>query len=131
MVIAYSTKREISSSQLLELYKDSGLKRPNNLERIEIMIKYSNLIVTAWDGEKLVGVARSITDYSWSCYLADLAVAKEYQKQGLGKRLVQITKEVIGSETMLLLLSVPTAMTYYPKIGFEKIDYAFSIPRKL
>ncbi len=116
---------------MLELYKDSGLKRPENLERLAIMIKYSNLIVTAWNEEKLVGIARSITDYSWSCYLADLAIARDYQKQGIGKKLIQITKDVIGSETMLLLLSVPTAKTYYPKIGFEKIDNAFQISREL
>ena len=85
----------------------------------------------AWNEEKLVGIARSITDYSWSCYLADLAIARDYQKQGIGKKLIQITKDVIGSETMLLLLSVPTAKTYYPKIGFEKIDNAFQISREL
>lgn len=89
----------------------------------------SNLIITAWDGDKLVGVSRSITDWCWSCYLADLAVEPGYQKEGIGKKLIALTKEKVGEEVMILLLSVPTAMTYYPKVGFTKEDRAFAIFR--
>jgi predicted N-acetyltransferase YhbS len=89
----------------------------------------SNLIVSAWDGDKLVGLARSVTDFCYSCYLSDLAVRKEYQHQGIGKELVRLTKETIGDESMLLLLAAPSAMDYYPKIGMEKMDNAFMIKR--
>jgi len=40
-------------------------------------------MVTAWHEDKLIGVARSITDFHYACYLSDLAVYKEYQKQGI------------------------------------------------
>jgi hypothetical protein len=43
--------------------------------------------------------------------------------------LVDITREKLGELSMLLLLSVPTAFEYYPKIGFTKEDRAFMIPR--
>ena len=95
------------------------------------MFANSNLTISAWDGEKLVGVSRALTDFSFCCYLSDLAVRKEYQKLGIGKELIRITKENIGESVMLLLLSAPAAMDYYPKVGFEKIDNAFEIKRKV
>lgn len=118
------------TDQIIELYRNSGLPRPiDDAERIEKMFANSNLIVTAWDNEVLVGVSRSITDWCWSCYLADLAVRKEYQKFGIGKKLIALTKEKVGEQSMVLLLSVPTAMEYYPKVGFTKQESSFIINR--
>ena len=93
------------------------------------MYQNSDLVITAWDGELLVGVARSITDWVWSCYLADLAVRTAYQKMGIGKRLIEMTKEQVGEQSMVLLLSVPTAMEYYPRVGFAKQESSFIIHR--
>ncbi len=60
------------------------------------MIKNSNLIVSAWDSEKLIGIARSMTDFHYACYLSDLAVDKNYQSQSIGKQLQIITQEQLG-----------------------------------
>jgi ribosomal protein S18 acetylase RimI-like enzyme len=131
MSITYQTNITPTSRQVIELYENAGLPRPtHDEERIKLMYQNSNLIVTAWENEKLVGVSRCITDWVWSCYLADLAVSNDYQKLGIGKKLVDITKEKVGEQTMILLLSVPTAMSYYPKIGFDKEDRSFAISRK-
>lgn len=120
-----------ATEQVIELYGNAGLPRPiHDQERIGLMYKSSNLVVTAWDNDKLVGVARCITDWAWSTYLADLAIRSDYQKQGIGKKLVDLVQEKVGEQTMILLLSVPTAMEYYPKIGFTKEDRGFMIPRK-
>jgi predicted N-acetyltransferase YhbS len=62
--------------------------------------------------------------------LSDLAVDREYQKQGIGAELVHRVKAIIGDECSLVLLSAPGAMEYYPKIGFKKVDNAFVIKRK-
>lgn len=129
--ITYHFDRIPSSRQVIELYALSGLPRPIADEsRMQKMYEHSNLIVTAWVGEQLVGVSRSITDWVWSCYLADLAVHPDYMKSGIGKKLVHLTKTKLGDECMLLLLSVPTAMEYYPKIGMIKEDRAFTILRE-
>lgn len=131
MKIIYKTDIVPTVKEVIELYENAGLPRPTkDVERMGLMFKHSNLIVTAWQENMLVGVSRSITDWVWSCYLADLAVHSNYQHLGIGKTLVDITKEQVGEETMILLLSVPTAMSYYPKIGFEKEDRSFAIPRK-
>ena len=130
MDISYKFDIIPSPDQVIALYDDAGLPRPTtDKERIRKMYEHSNLVVTAWDGTKLVGVSRSITDWAWSCYLADLAVNPAYKKSGIGKKLIDLTREKVGEQVMILLLSVPTAMTYYPKVGFTKEDRAFAIFR--
>lgn len=130
MPLTYSDTIIPAAEQVIELYNNAGLPRPTqDAARIKKMYDNSNLIITAWDGDKLVGVSRSITDWCWSCYLADLAVDPGYQKEGIGKKLIALTKEKAGEQVMILLLSVPTAMTYYPKVGFTKEDRAFAIFR--
>lgn len=130
MEILYRNDAIPAAEQVIELYNAAGLPRPTgDKERIAAMYTHSNLIVTAWDGEKLVGVSRSITDWVWSCYLADLAIDPAYQKSGIGKKLIDLTREKLGEQSMILLLSVPAAFGYYPKVGFEKENRAFMIPR--
>ncbi len=131
MVISYKVNTRIEAHQLAELFASSGIKRPtDDLNRIKQMIDHANLTITAWDGEKLVGVARAFTDFSYCCYLSDLAVDKEYQKLGIGHELVSEIQKQIGEESNLLLLAAPETMDYYPKIGFDRVGNAFLIPRK-
>ena len=131
MEISYKTGILPTANQIIELYDNAGLPRPTNDKvRIQKMFENSNLVITAWDNDLLVGVSRSITDWVWSCYLADLAVRTGYKKSGIGKKLVQLTKKAVGDQSMVLLLSVPTAMEYYPKIGFVKQESSFIINRE-
>jgi N-acetylglutamate synthase-like GNAT family acetyltransferase len=119
-----------TAQQVIDLYNDAGLPRPtHDPKRISTMFENSDLIVTAWDESKLVGISRTITDWVWCSYLADLAVSPDYKKSGIGRRLIQLTRERVGELSMVLLLSVPTAMDYYPKVGFTKEDRAFIIHR--
>lgn len=131
MKIDYKLNTAPAVEQIIELYENSGLPRPtNDKERIEKMFQNSNLVITAWDKDILVGVSRNITDWVWSCYLADLAVRHDYKKLGIGKKLIELTKEKVGEQSMVLLLSVPTAIEYYPKVGFTKQESSFIINRK-
>ncbi|WP_281846505.1 GNAT family N-acetyltransferase [Olleya namhaensis] len=117
-------------SEIIKLYDSSGITRPtNDSDRISKMYKNSNLVITAWLNNELVGIARSLTDFCYACYLSDLAVNSEYQKEGIGKHLINLTKKEIGPQTTLILLSAPLAMEYYPKIGFDTIKNGFIIPR--
>lgn len=128
--IKYKVNARINVNDVIEVFKSSGINRPvDDVERIRQMIDNSNLIVTAWRGLELIGISRSVTDFAYCCYLSDLAVKNEYQKQGIGKAMIEITKEQIGERTMLLLLSAAPAMEYYPKIGFEKVENGFIIKR--
>ncbi len=118
------------TDQIIDVYNSSGINRPTtDKERIKKMYDNSNLVATAWDNGILVGVSRSLTDFCYCCYLSDLAVRQEYKSKGIGKKLIELTKEKIGDQTMLLLLSAQTAMDYYPKVGFQKADNGFIIKR--
>lgn len=86
---------------------------------IAAMLEHANLVATAWDGGKLVGVARSVTDFEYCCYLSDLAVDVAYQARGIGRELVRLTRARLGKNASLILLAAPKAEGYYPKLGFE------------
>ncbi len=119
-----------STSQIIELYQNAGLNRPiGDHDRIAKMYQNSNLVISAWNQQDLVAVARSLTDFYYCCYLSDLAVRLEYQSQGIGKELIRLTRESISDQSMLLLLSAPGAMEYYPKVGFKKVGNGFMIDR--
>lgn len=131
--IDYLINEPLSVAQFVDLLERSTLaaRRPlADPARVQRMLDHANLTVTAWDSERLVGIARSLTDFSFCCYLSDLAVDEMYQRSGIGRELVRRTRQEAGEETVLLLLSAPAAMAYYPKIGFEKLDNAFAIKRR-
>ena len=88
-------------------------------ERMGRMIERANLVVTAWDGERLVGIARSLSDFCYATYLADLAVDAAYQKHGIGRELIRRTQE-LGGQANVILLAAPKAVDYYPRIGMTQ-----------
>ena len=92
------------------------------------MIRHANLVITAWDGEVMVGIARTLTDFAYVGYLADLAVRAAYQRQGIGIELIRKTREKLGPRSMLVLLAAPKAVEYYPRIGFTTHDSAWTLP---
>lgn len=129
--IIYKADTIITAEQFSQVFQASGIKRPvDNLSRLQKMLDHGDILITAWDGDHLVGVARSITDFSYCCYLSDLAVDKSYQSYGIGKELVRQTQLQMTEEVALILLSSPIAMDFYPHIGFQKIENGFIIPRQ-
>lgn len=134
MNIHYETNRNISADEFIDVLKRSTLaeRRPvDSSERIEKMLQHGNILVTAWDGDLLVGVSRALSDFSFCCYLSDLAVDEKYQHQGIGKELIRLTHQVAGvNDSTLLLLAAPKAVDYYPKIGMEQFPACFVIKRK-
>jgi predicted N-acetyltransferase YhbS len=122
MNLRYETARQISADEFIDLLRRSTLaeRRPvDDRQCIQAMLRHANLLCTAWDGDKLVGVARSVTDFEYCCYLSDLAVDEKYQRQGIGKKLIGLTQSKLGGHAKIILLSAPKAEQYYPKIGFE------------
>lgn len=92
------------------------------------MIANANLVITAWDGELLVGIARSLTDFCYTTYLADLAVRVSHQRQGIGRELIRRTQDACAPETRLVLLSAPKAVDYYPHVGFTRHEQCWQLP---
>ena len=128
--IRYQYGNDLDLDQVIELYNAStlGERRPVD-DRLVMsdMLRHANLVVTAWDGDLLVGIARTLTDFSYVGYLSDLAVKASHQRKGIGIQLVQKTREKMGPRSMLVLLAAPKAVEYYSKIGFTKHNSAWTI----
>jgi GNAT superfamily N-acetyltransferase len=132
MMIQYLDDAHISAEQAIDLYIRSSLgeRRPiHNKETFEAMLKNANLIITAWDGEKLVGISRVLTDIAYVAYLADLAVDQDYQRAGIGKQLIAETQSRLGPDCMIVLLAAPKANEYYGHIGFEHNPRAWTLKK--
>ena len=128
--IIYKTGNELDLDAAIEIYVDSGMgeRRPvNDRQRMGEMLRHANLVVTAWSGDEMIGIARSLTDWVYVTYLSDLAVKKKYQCLGIGRELIKRTREACDPKAMLLLLAAPAAEKYYPHIGFEHHPQAWMI----
>ena len=125
--IIYKVEKNLDPSEFIDVLNRStlGERRPvSDVNRIKKMCENANLIVTARLDGKLIGIARSISDFVYCTYLSELAVDKEFQKKGIGKRLIEETKKQ-SPMAKLILLSAPAAIEYYPKIGMKKHDYCY------
>ncbi|NQY54568.1 MAG: GNAT family N-acetyltransferase [Campylobacteraceae bacterium] len=132
MNIEYKLNKNITASEFIEVLKNStlGERRPiNDKLTIAGMIENADLIVTATIDEKIIGVARVVTDFYYCCYLSDLAVDVKYQKNGIGKKLISKVQEQINEKCKIILLSAPDATEYYPKIGFTQHNSAWTITK--
>ena len=121
MSIQYREGNQLDLDQVIDLYRSStlGARRPvDDRERMSQMLGRANLVITAWDGDKLVGIARSLSDFAFCTYLSDLAVDVSYQRSGIGKELIRRTQQASGLATVYLF-SAPAAVEYYPHIGMS------------
>lgn len=133
MEVTYRVNQPITTEQFIDLLKASALSERRPIEDrqcMEGMVNNSNLLVSAWRGEKLIGVARSLTDFHYACYLSDLAVDRQYQKQGIGKQLQIITQRQLGEKCQLILVAAPAAHSYYGHIGFTNNPRCWVLGRK-
>jgi GNAT superfamily N-acetyltransferase len=131
--VVYRQDAKLSVTQFVDILTRSTLseRRPvGDLNRIGRMLDHGNILVTAWVGDSCVGVSRALSDFSFCCYLSDLAVDKAYQHRGIGKELIKQTRMAAGEITTLILLAAPDAAAYYPKIGMERFTDCFLIRRK-
>lgn len=126
-MITYQIEEKIGEEEFTQVLINStlGERRPvDEPDRIAGMLKHANLIATARDNGKLIGVSRSLTDFVYCTYLSDLAVDENYQKMGIGKELIRITKEN-SPKAKLILLAAPKAVGYYPKIGMTQWEQCY------
>jgi predicted N-acetyltransferase YhbS len=132
MNIKYNINKNISTNDFIEILTNStlGQRRPiDDLETIKSMIENADIIITASIDNKIVAIARAITDFSYCCYLSDLAVDIKYQKKGIGKKLISKVQEQLNDKCKIILLSAPNATKYYPSIGFTQHNSAWTISK--
>jgi predicted N-acetyltransferase YhbS len=126
-VIEYRTGNDLDLDAVIQVYVEStlGERRPvADRERMAGMLREANLVVTAWDDAQLVGISRSISDFHYATYLSDLAVRISHQKRGIGVELIRRT-QLAAPQALVILLSAPAAVEYYPRIGFTRHENAW------
>ena len=132
MNIIYKINPKISSAQFIDILNNStlGKRRPvDDVDTIQGMLDNANVIVTATLDNKIIGIARAVTDFHYCCYLSDLAVHIKYQSKGIGKKLINKVQEQLNNKCKVILLSAPNAVEYYPKIGFTKHNSAWVLAK--
>lgn len=130
MKITYEVNVKISVEEFVDLLKRSSLaeRRPvEDLECMTQMLEHGSLLITAKDGDKLIGVARSLTDFKYACYLSELAVDESYQRKGIGKALIEKSLQQLGPKCKMRLIAAPAAADYYTKVGFSKNERCWEI----
>jgi len=130
-MITYRLGNDLDLDSVIELYRAStlGERRPvDDRERMAAMLRHANLVLTAWEGELIVGLARSLSDFAFCTYLSDLAVRVSHQRQGIGRELIRLTREAAGQATTILL-AAPKAVDYYPRLGFQPHPSAWTLRR--
>ncbi len=128
--VDYRVGDRLDVDTAIDLYRAStlGERRPiHDREQIARMLAGANLLVSAWEGKELVGIARSLTDWAYATYLSDLAVRASHQRGGIGTELVARTRDA-APRAAVILLAAPASVEYYPKIGFERHPAAFFLP---
>ncbi len=122
-----ATGNDLDLDEVIDVYVDStlGERRPvDDRERMAGMLRHANLVITAWEGDRIVGIARSVSDFHYATYLSDLAVRLSHQKQGIGLELMRKTRDAAPQAT-LILLAAPAAVGYYPRVGFTQHQSAW------
>jgi GNAT superfamily N-acetyltransferase len=119
-MVTYRVGNDVGLDAFIDVYRDStlGERRPvDDRARMQQMLERANLVVSAWDGDLLIGIARSLSDFCYATYLSDIAVRLAYQRRGVGRELVRRTQTEGGNATVFLF-AAPKAVDYYPHIGF-------------
>lgn len=129
MPIVYQVNPPLTSADFIDILRRStlGERRPlQDLDAMEQMFLHGNTYVGAYDGGKLIGIARVMTDFVFTSYLSDLAVDEQYQRQGIGKQLIREVQQAIP-KAKIILLAAPAAEGYYPKIGMQHHGHCFTL----
>jgi GNAT superfamily N-acetyltransferase len=128
--VEYAINEKIEVVDFIRVLHGSGLaeRRPiADINCLQGMLNHANLTIAAKIDGVLIGIARSVTDFHYACYCSDLAVVTAFQKQGIGRKLIEETRGQLGPNCSVILLSAPNAILYYPHIGFKQHDSAWTL----
>jgi GNAT superfamily N-acetyltransferase len=111
-------REALDFDQLARLFDDAGWgARTVDRARFEALIKGSRFVVSAWDGDVLVGFARAISDGVKNAYVTDVVVRVDHRRQGIGAELVR--RLLAGRDDIKFVLRAdPELHRWYAALGF-------------
>lgn len=119
-MITFSEQRDITIEQILPIYQANKWSSAQKAQVLHQALLNSHALVSAWDGERLVGIGNAISDGFLVVYYPHLLVHPDYQGQGIGKRVMEILKKRYEGLHMHMLVADCEAITFYEKCGFTR-----------
>jgi GNAT superfamily N-acetyltransferase len=120
MQITYSEARDLPSEKVLALYKANQWSAADKPELLLKALHNSHGLVSAWDGEVLIGLGNAITDGYLVVYYPHLLVLPAYQRKGVGRGIMQRIMSLYEGFHMHILVADGQAIDFYQKVGFER-----------
>jgi ribosomal protein S18 acetylase RimI-like enzyme len=132
VTLVYRDDHDIDLDQLTILFNAVGWERRTaDRERLAQLVRGSMFVVSAWEGDRLVGFARAISDGATNAYISTVAVLPEYQKRGIGREIIR--RLVEGRDHLQFVLHAnDNAYPFYLHldVGFEPFDSVLVRRRK-
>lgn len=116
---AFSEPRELDPAKLIRLFNQAPWAKGRTEADAKLMLANTDLFVCAWDGERLVGFGRALTDYVYRASIWDIVVDKAYQRQGIGTELVQRILNHPRLKKVELFWLCTRMPDFYEKLGFS------------
>jgi len=116
-IVSFSEK-PIKATELITLYSSAGWWEERNAEDIEIMLKQV-ISVGAWRNNVLIGFARAVSDHKFRAYIEDVVIHKDYQKSGIGTRLVSKLLNELLHIDVISLFCEENLIPFYEKNNFK------------
>jgi GNAT superfamily N-acetyltransferase len=120
MPIAYQDDKKPNRDEVLALYRSVGWSSANKPEALHRGLMASHSLVTAWDGEALIGLGNAISDGHLVVYFPHLVVHPRYQGQGIGRQLMTRMMTRYRGFHQQSLLADGQARGFYEKLGFTR-----------
>ncbi|MBZ2200956.1 GNAT family N-acetyltransferase [Lentilactobacillus hilgardii] len=133
VMIKVEFNKQLTLKELLGLYKTADFAREkldDDPKRLQMMLDHTKLLVTLRDDDRLIGMARCLTDFEYSCYLSEIVILPDYRGQGMGKRLLQSIHDYLGERVAVTLRADPGAIGFYSEVGYQQVDHMFRIHRE-
>lgn len=134
--VRYTREQDLDAAEFSRVLDESGLGATRPLgdpARLQAMLNGAGMIVTARldrPDRQLVGVSRTITDFSWAAYLAELAVSRSAQGLGVGRGLLNETRRLLGPQVTLILTSMPDVTGFYERAEMARVPDTFWYKRQ-
>lgn len=120
----YSSTHELSPDSLERLFLSVGWESGKYPEKLSLAMKNYKSVFTAWDGERLIGLVSAMDDGALTAYVHYLLVDPEYQKRGVGRKLMEMVKDEYFGYKKICLIAENDAVKFYETCGFKGVDTA-------
>ena len=119
MAIKYRYIKNIGKRQLRDLFLSAHFDSGNYPDKLQLALKGSHHVITAWDGKKLVGLMNSLADGVMNVFFLYLIIHPDYQKKGVGQKLVEVMLSKYKGYVRKMVMVYDDALEFFQKCGFE------------